>query len=363
MATPFSLQTRDLYLAKAKRDAILKAADGRALDRVLGRENRNVAKCGDLITAYLKTPTVRANAVTRRRNVADLARMVRAVKGETFDVEGMSSSELTWQLVNTWQTQKLALAARECGSDKAALEAKKRSLNSLLTHIQSLFSAEARVAYRELRLPEKIDEFAQALPIPARKQEEPKQLSDEFVAELLQAVSIGTAEMPALHMLDPGAWAAFELMIWGGLRNKECFHARKSWLERIPAGFRLSMKPDGDFLPKGNSRAVIIPASIGEALLEQLKPGEDYLVPGRTMSDRHDACYRRLNDWLKSRGVTGDADKIAYRLRKYFLAKVAEQQGVMLAQVAAGHSSMQTTEDSYIGKPKMASPIRLAGTK
>ena len=63
--------------------------------------------------------------------------------------------------------------------------------------------------------------------------------------------------------------------------------------------------------------------------------------------------------WLKARGVGEDAGKVAYRLRKFFLNKVSEQQGIMLAQAAAGHSSMQTTQDHYTGRPQMQQPVRL----
>ncbi len=351
-ATPFSLETRDLVVAKAKRDAILKAANGAAVDRLLGRDSRNAAKCSEIFEAYLKTPTVRANAQTRKANIADLKRMVRVVRGAEFNVEEMSSTELNWKLVDQWQTRRLAIAAKECGQDLAGLEAQKRSFNSLLTHVQSLFSKEAIAAYRSLHLPPNIEEFSKALPIPARKQEEPTQLTDQFVSDLLSAVA-------DLQTLDAGAWAAFQLMTWGGLRNKECFHSRKTWLEKIQLGYRLAMRPTDDFLPKGNSRAVILPAEIVEAMFANMKEGDDHLVPARTMTDRHDACYRRLNQWLKARGVGEDANKIAYRLRKYFLAKVAEQQGVLLAQAAAGHASQQTTQDHYIGKPKMAAPLKL----
>lgn len=355
-ATPFSLETRDLVVAKAKRAAILKAANGATVDRLLGRDSRNAAKCSEIFEAYTKTPTVRANARTRKNNIADLKRMVRVVRGAEFNVAEMSSTELNWKLVNQWQTLRLAIATKECGQDLAQLEAKKRSFNSLLTHVQSLFSKEALAAYRGLHLPPNIDEFLKALPIPARKQEEPTQLTDQFVSDLLRAVV-------DLQGIDAGAWAAFQLMTWGGLRNKECLHARKTWLEEIPMGYRLMMRPTEDFLPKGDSRAVILPAAIVAGMFAQMKEGDDHLVPARTKTDRHDACYRRLNQWLKARGVGEDANKIAYRLRKYFLAKVAEQQGVFLAQAAAGHASQQTTQNHYIGKPKMAAPIKLRAAR
>jgi integrase len=361
-STPFSLNTRDLLVAKAKREAILKAANGTEIDRVRGREHYAAASMGEIFAAYRKAPTVRAKKKTRKSNIAALTNMVLAVHGDGFDVEGMSSAELTKNLVKEWQAKRVAAAVTACAGDLSKLEAKKRALNSLLTQVQSVFSREARDDYGTFYLPPNIAEFTTALPVAARKQEEPEQLTDEFVSGLLAAAD-------KLKPDDPGAWAAFQLMTWGGLRNTECCHARVSWLERVALGYRLKMKPTGDFLPKGNSRAVILPAEIVDAMLAQLPPidtispqDDRYLVPAKHLTDRHEGVYRRLNAWLRGKGVTADAGKIAYRLRKYFLNKVAEQQGVMLAQSAAGHASMQTTEGHYIGKPKMAKPIKLASS-
>ena len=361
--TPFSLDTRDLAVAKTKRDALLRAGNGAEIDRVLGRDNRAAAKLGVIFAAYRKAPTVRANEDTRERNIADCVRMVKALRGGSCVVEELGCDILTKAMVKEWQSLRLAAAVKDCAGDLAALEAAKRTINSLLTHVQSLFSAEAIDDYGHLYLPPNIAEFAAALPVAARKQEEPTQLTDDAVAGLL-------GQIAELKKDDQGAWAAFQLMTWGGLRNKECLHARKSWLEAIPrvGAYRLAMKPTEDFLPKGNSRATVIPAAIADEILallpiaplEGAEQPDDHLVTGKTFTDRNEAIYRRLNAWLKSHGVGADGGKIAYRLRKYFLAKVAEQQGVMLAQAAAGHASMRTTEDHYIGRPKMAEPIKLA---
>ncbi|HZP23311.1 MAG TPA: hypothetical protein VFB04_07690 [Terriglobales bacterium] len=351
--TPFSLDTRDLEVAKAKRDAILKAAGGAEVDRVLGRSARPAATLGEIFKAYLAAPAVRANEETRARNIADLVRMVRLVRGEACEVERESCGILTKQLVNDWQAKRLAAAAAEHADNLAALEGAKRSLNSLLTHAQSIFSAEARDFYGSLYLPPNIAEFMEALPVPARRQDDPEDLGDAFVGELLAAAR-------ELKQADAGAFAAFQLMTWGGLRNKECLHARRSWLEALPAAYRLKVKPTKDFLPKGNSRAAVLPAEIVDELLELVPEGDEaHLVPAANASERFDAIYRRLNAWLKSRGVKEEAGKIAYRLRKYFAKKVAEQQGLLFAQAALGHASMITTQNHYTGKPVMKEPLRL----
>lgn len=362
--TPFSLETPDLPLAKAKRDAILKAGNGAEVDRVLGRTNQTPATMEQIFAAYRAAPAVRASLASRRRNIADLERMIRTVHGAEFKVDPASSSIITKRLVKDWQTKRLQEILARAAGDVAIEQAGRRSLNSTLKHVQSIFSKEARDDYDAIYLPPNIDEFSASLPVSARKQEEPEALPDSLVQNLLAAAAM-------LRDVDAGVWATFTLMTWGGLRNKECLYARENWLEEIAAGYRLQLRPADDFMPKGNSRAVILPRDIGLDLLASVasgpqpmassegKPVARYLVPAKTVTDRNAAVYRRLNLWLRLQGVTIDAGKFAYRLRKYFLKKVQEQQGLMFAQAAAGHSSAATTMDHYTGRPKMAEPIRL----
>ena len=359
--TPFSLETRDLVVAKTKRDAILKAANGAEVERVLGRAVKKAATLGEIFAAYRAAPTVHAKETTRDRNLGDFVRLVRLVRGAEFNVEAAGSEILTKALVKEWQSARLRLATTEAAGDLAALEASKRTINSTLTHVQSVFSREALDDYGALYLPPNVQEFAAALPIAARKQEQPKQLGDDLVGKLLDGA-------PALKASDPAAWAALQLMLWGGLRNTECLHARVSWLEEVPGAgvYRIAMKAEKDFLPKGNSRTVILPGQIVTALLEQLPAADpvtgerdDHLVPAKHFTARHDACYRNLNDWLKQQGVTAFSNKIAQRLRKYWAKKLEEQQGIFMAQAGLGHSSMQTTTAHYTGGKEMSVPITL----
>lgn len=356
---PLSLETTDLTLALAKRDALLAARSQEETDRVLGLRGK-YPKLGAVIQVYLRSPMIRAKFATRQKNVLSLFRLIRAVKGADCEAEALSTLELTWELVEQWQTKRLALALAASGGNLVLLESAKRGLNSTLQQVQSVFSDAARQAYRSLYLPPNIADFSGAVPVPARKQEEPVQLSDQDVVRLIDASG-------PLRDSHPALWAAFQLMTWGGLRNTEALHARRSWLTRTLTGYLLRLAPTGDFTPKGNSREVMLPFEVGQALLSlpkvatdtpDLRP-DDHLVPAATLTLRTHACYRDINAWLKQQGVAGDAGKFAYRLRKYFLKKVAVQQHPLMAQVAAGHSSLATTTDHYIGKPKMTEPIRL----
>lgn len=310
------------------------------------------ASLGELFAAYVAAPTVKANQATRARNLGDMRRLVRLARGDDFEVDRASSEIIAKPLAKDFQSKRLAAATAEHGANLAALEAAKRAINSTLKHAQSLFSREAMDDYGALRLPATVSEFAGALPVPAKRAAEPARLKDDFVQGLMAAM----AETKAT---DAAVWVAFQLFIWGGLRNIECLHARRGWLEQIPAGYRLQLQPSGDFLPKGRNTSRVLPGPIVEELLAAGQLEDDHLVPALNVTDRHDAIYRRLNAWLRSQGVAEDAGKVAYRLRKYFFQKVHEQQGIMLALAAHGGGQMSTLTDHYTGTPRMAAPITL----
>lgn len=363
-----SMRTADLRTAVIKALPIVEEFLGR-ITNPAGPTVSPTGECallGELFSAYRTAPTVKANAATRKRNIADFRRLVIEARGEDFDVDKASTVIIAKPLAKDFQRKRLAAAEREHGQDLAALEASKRAMNSTLKHAQSLFSREAMDDYGQIRLPATVREFADAIPVPARKAAEPEQLPDELVGRMMTA-------MTAHKETDPAVWVTFQLFVWGGLRNIECFHARRSWLEKIPAGYRLQLKPAGNFIPKGRNTSRVLPGPIVEEILALARPQvvtvaaagakleeQDHIVPAMNPTDRHDAIYRRLNAWLKDeQKVTEEAGKFAYRLRKYFFKKVEEQQGLLLALGAHGGSSMSTLTDHYTGRPKMAEPIKL----
>jgi hypothetical protein len=315
--------------------------------------------------AYLVAPTVQASEASRKRNWADLMRLVRLVHGAEIDARTAGVSLVNRELAKEYQRRRLAQVAAEAKGDRLAEESGKRAMNSTLAHAQSVFSRHALEDYHALRLPPCVREFADALPVKARRMEEPQQLTDVAVAAML-------AKVPAIKVESAAAWAAFQLMLWGGLRNVDCMHARASWLTKEEAGYRLRLVPTEEYMPKGRSGSVMLPHAVVDEILALPRPvakveelptsgkvDDPHLVPAATKTDRHNAIYRQLNAWLKLNGVGEEASKVAYRLRKFFLSKVDEQQGRLMAQLAGRHADLGTTEQHYIGSPRMRAPISL----
>lgn len=323
----------------------------------------------DLEKAYLAAPTVRASAAVRKRNWADLERILRLVHPDV-DVRIADVGLINRELAKEYQRRRLAQIEADAKGNKLTIEAGKRALNSTLAHAQSIFSRAALEDYHTLRLPAGVHDFRAALPVKARRQEPPQQISDAVIAAVRAAVD-------ELRATAPATWAAFQLMLWGGLRNVDAYHARHSWLVREENVFRLMLVPTADYTPKATSGDVVLPLEIGEALLALPQPEQKivsladgqkpdpYLVPAEHATARHEACYRAVGALLKAHGVTAEHGKVAYRLRKYFLAKVDAQQGRAVAEAAARHApsahpgSVSVLEAHYVGPTKMQKPIAL----
>lgn len=360
-ALKLSLRTVDL------RDALRKAIP--AVEAFLTR-NKSLAapvvsvvqgklKMSELKVAYLAAPTVRANAVVRARNWAQLERIFMLVHPEVV-FEGASVEMIDRELAKAWQRLRLAEIEAEFSGDVVAQEAAKRGMNSKLAQATSIFSRQAMDDFHVLRLPAGVADFAKALPVKARKQEEPVQITDEVMLLVRQQAAL-------LKETNAAAWAAFQLMLCGGLRPIDCLHARRGWLRAEGECYRVNLVPSGDYAPKGKSGSVVIAASVMEQILalEEVPVGEAaevtgarHLVPAKSATGRQNAIYRELNAWLKALGIGTESNKVAYRLRKYFLAKVDEQQGRAMASLAARHADMATLEH-YVAKPKMTTPITL----
>ena len=313
----------------------------------------------DLEAAYLAAPTVRANAKTRKLNWAELERIFKRVHA-AVDFGSASVEMIDRELAKSWQRARLAEIEVEFSGDVVAQEAAKRGMNSTIAHAQSVFSRHAMEDFYELGLPAGVKDFAAALPVKARHQEEPEQVSDSTLEHIFGA-------MPAIKAKDPAVWVAFQLMIWGGLRNIDCVHARRSWLSAEGDGYRLTMKPGDEYSPKGKSGSVFLAKVIVDEMLALSAPsGAEspeitagrFLVPAKSKTARVNAIYRDLNEELRALGVGEESNKIAYRLRKKFLALVAEQQGRAMASLAARHADSSTL-DFYVAKPTMSQPITI----
>jgi integrase len=153
---------------------------------------------------------------------------------------------------------------------------------------------------------------------------------------------------PELKASDPGAYAAFLLGAFLGLRNGEAAAAEWSWVEKDGEGvtwLRLATRPHWR-TKTTRGRDVMIPAgvlaeleSVRRVVIEGLQAEEGFLIPAPHATERGVRVFRRLNGWLRARGLTEEmSPKGFYELRKYFVNQAAWAGGTYRAARAAGNS-------------------------
>ena len=229
-----------------------------------------------------------------------------------------------------------------------------RSANSILRQARSVFAAPILPAYQALTLPD-LTGFLRAPKVkaPAVQYEAPP---GEVVTRISEAY-------PALKDTDPGAYAAFLLGAFLGLRNGEAAAAAWGWVEADGAGawwLRLATRPHWR-TKTARARDVEIPAgvlaelrSLRGAQVDGVAGNAEYLIPAPHDTERTVRVFRRLNRWLRAQGLTEEmSPKGFYELRKYFVNRTAWGAGassssiVGVSAIASAWTSLQRSSSIF----------------
>jgi integrase len=323
-----ALETNDLSEGKKRAKVLLEMIRGEKWDELQGAKTRaGWATLPQIYEKYLETATIR----TAKRNVAMLRHLLR-LAGK--DPEG-SSVQLGGHTV--WQFQQALVKA--AGEDAIKRIRAERSANSILRQARSVFAAPVMPAYRDLTLPE-LDGFLKAAKLKAP--------AVQYVAPPADVIARISKDYPALKAADPGGYAAFLLGAFLGLRNGEAAAAEWSWVERDGEGrswLRLATRPHWK-TKTARGRDVEIPAGVLLELeavrgisVEGVQAEQGFLIPAPHETERKVRVFRRLNGWLRTRGLTVQmTPKGFYELRKYFTNRQAWDSGAYRAARAAGNS-------------------------
>ncbi|WP_035606264.1 tyrosine-type recombinase/integrase [Haloferula sp. BvORR071] len=157
--------------------------------------------------------------------------------------------------------------------------------------------------------------------------------------------------------LPPDEAIAVLLALGAGLRKNEIDKARVAWLGMMKDHAILNVRKEDDFTPKsGANRNIPISKALAEELLAiraKMNPSEfdPYLLAGSGRgASRKDKTFRRVNAWLKTKGIT--ATEPLHSLRKEFGSNVFTHHGVGVASVLLGHADIKLTMDTYAGLTK-----------
>jgi integrase len=168
----------------------------------------------------------------------------------------------------------------------------------------------------------------------------------------------------ALPETAPELYPAWICCYWLALRAGEAAAARWDWIREIDRDGRRAyldvIRRPGGWNPKGGERSVPLAPSVLEALRTTRRPGQEYLLPGDTPTQRLDLVRRTLAAWMRGIGWNrAEYPKAAHELRKLMGAEWYTRYGVEVACKWLGHASIQTTHRYYADLTRHPDPIEM----
>lgn len=341
-----SLETEDLELAKAKRDQRLKQASRDEMHKIKGPRSSRTATIGEILTAYqtLDTAAARIEASTVSANVAALKNFLRWAAGtpgkrnDAANVEGLPADALTVELVSKFKTNYLATA----GDDRLEREKRRRGAASWLRQARSLFSAQARLLYKDLVMPD-LKNFLTAANISAEQR-----VHLPITNEILMAMD-KAAE--TLREANPDLWLVHALHKFAGLRNDEIAQVRVEWFSRAPWGqVFLSVETRSYYEPKGSQGHVPITTGVAQLLAKYVAgraPADFLVLPNRTKSDRAELIDRTHAEWIRQFLPADKYVKAGYELRRWGAQVMETRYGREAAEAFLRHAPKTVAERHY----------------
>jgi len=231
--------------------------------------------------------------------------MVRTV--HLGDPDEKPSSVLTAGLIREFERRRNQQAEkRATNANRATLIYRARnSTASFVRQARSVVALRKMKFYEDLKLPDLTSFRGETVETPQRSLPRPLDMA---------ALSAMEAAVSTLADEDPAVYVAHLLFSRLGLRNIEIVSARSHWINDGSIG--IINRAEENFFPKGCEGWVpIAPDVLTEIQRFQSLTTNDYLVPGRTHTERHQAVYRRHSKWVSQ--WIKDRTKTSYELRRY----------------------------------------------
>lgn len=352
--------------ARAKfKPATVKPAKGSTVGALL----RAVAELADVRPATLRgyTATFRRIAAECEGIATDASRYARCGDGREAwlaAVDAVPLAKLTPSRIEAW---KLRFVATNGAGDEIKARSARNSANSMLRMGKGLFSKRLlRFITERMELPSPLPFEGVAL-FPRQSM---RYTSTMDVEALLTAASDDLAS------IDPEAFKAFALCLFGGLRRNEADKLRWRSVDFVAGVIRI--EPHSDFAPKAETSLGEIPLDPEVcALLQGLRardPLAEYVlaadVPKRNFKIPHKAkthsslnqtwakyraqdTFTRLAHWLRSEGVNTRAP--LHTLRKEAGSLICQKAGLFAASRFLRHADVVITAQHYTDQKERVS--------
>jgi len=307
--------------------------------------------------SHLKPMTIRRYAVKLRKMVADLAKIGVGEKIEAkrkkYDyvnggraawlakIDSQRLDILTSESVNEWRNAYVSKA----GTDPVVRKSAERSAASYLRGVRALFTEDV-TGVLKVKLP--------ANPFAGVKLKDPG--AQRYRSDIDPVWLLACAERDLRDKKRPQEFLALSLCLWGGLRRKEA--DLLTWAQIDLEAGQIHIRRTPYFEPKTeeSQRDIDLPQ---EALdvIRSFKSGShsEFVLEGSDARPsatydfyRDDGTWRKLNKWLRGKGV--NEKKAIHMLRKESGSLMASQFGIEAARQHLGHRDIRTTSSHYVSK-------------
>lgn len=377
----FALDTANASAAATKAKEIATFLDANGWEATLAKfkpdpfKRAEVCTVGEFLVdvkarSHLRPRTLKSYATKLRKMVADIARVEAGVKGKAKEakhdyvngghkawlakVEGEPVDVLTPESVNAWRN---AYAAK-AGVDPVRRKSAERSAASYIRCARALFSPDITELLK-VKLPP--SPFAGV----KLKDPGPQRYHSDINPEWLLACAERElrAEQPQLYL-------GMFLCLWAGLRRKEA--DLLTWQQVDLEAGQIHIRRTPHFEPKTEeSQRDIDLAPAAVEVLRSLKAGSEseFVLDGGEPDPaatwpyyRANGTWRKLIDWLRSKGVS--QRNAVHVLRKESGSLIASNYGIEAARQHLGHRDIRMTSSTYVSKKRrveVSLPIGAAG--
>jgi site-specific recombinase XerD len=292
------------------------------------------ATIGELIERYERNAVQRLRTI--RGNVRSLRLIVKTVhKG---DPDQKPTTVLTSSLIRDFEKRRVQRAEERAtaATHAGVIQRTRNSTASFVRQARSIVALRKMKFYEDLKLPDLSAFHGESVETPDRSLPRPLDM---------KALSAMEAATPKLATEDPAVYVAHLLFSRLGLRNIEIVNARTHWISDGSIG--IINRPEENFFPKGCEGWVPIARDVlAEIMKFRSLTTDNYLVPGKNQTERHQAVYRRHSKWV-SQWIKGRA-KTSYELRRYAGSRLLDM-GATIFEVRdfLRHRDVQTTQQWY----------------
>ena len=358
----FNLGTPNQAAAAKKAKEVFTFLEANGWDATLAKfkpESDVAPRLNLTVGQYLSA--VKDTSYLRLRTFLNYQNCFRTIIGETFGVradaskfdyrqggnqkwieriDGLRLERVTPGSITEWQQRRV----KNAGNSPTAIASAKRTANSYVRCARSLFGKEIRKRLRSVELP---------ATLPFDGVELFESGSMKYVSKVNVQALIAAARAE-LREAEPEVYKAFLLGLFAGMRKGEIDLAEWRMVDWQNHVIRLEETEWLRLKTKDSAGEITVDAEVIAELRDMMPQSQSQFILANDRPPRNDSArtyYRceplfdRLNEWLRSKGVT--ANKPLHELRKEIGALVATQHGIYAASRFLRHSDITTTARHY----------------